>query len=81
MARIAILGGSYRAALIDWRNENFDINDYKDNNEFHYNISKDNNKILNREDHWINLLSESILNTNFMYMLVREQAGKYIKWF
>ena len=28
MAKIAILGSSYSAALIDWRNKNFDINDY-----------------------------------------------------
>ena len=32
MAKIAILGSSYSAALIDWRNKNFDINDYKDDN-------------------------------------------------
>ena len=36
MAKIAILGSSYSAALIDWRNKNFDINDYKDYDEYFY---------------------------------------------
>ncbi len=74
MAKIAILGSSYSAALIDWRNKNFDINDYKDYNEFHYNISKDNNKILNREDHWINLLSEKYPQHEF-HVYASEGAG------
>lgn len=74
MAKIAILGSSYSAALVDWRNKNFDINDYKDYDEYFSNIFKDNNKVLNREDHWINLLSEKYPQHEF-HVYASEGAG------
>jgi len=74
MAKIAIIGSSFSAALVDWRNKNFDINDYKDYDEYFSNIFKDNNKVLNREDHWINLLSEKYPQHEF-HVYASEGAG------